>query len=98
VPEYTSCYGFVTYEGTGTVYDDKDNLVCAIPIDTLEFVETTAPAITVETDRYIETEFGNLMFIGNSVFYIEDKRDAYYQLVGLNLDELIGTYTKRAAE
>lgn len=93
--EYTSCYGFISYRGTGEVLSGGSSL-CEIPMSELEFIETDAPATATEAYCYIETDFGNLVFVENSVFYIEHEEDVYYRLAGMNLDELIAKYTEPA--
>ncbi len=93
--------GFITYIGTGTVYDKENNPVCEIPIDELEFVESDGCVDAVVTGYYytIETEFGKLWFdYSNDLFYLrfdegEDNYREYYRLVGKNLDELIAEYS-----
>ncbi len=96
----TKAYGFITYIGTGTVYDKNNNPVCEIPIDELEFVESDGCVDAVVTGYYytIETEFGTLYFdYSNDLFYLqfdegEDNYREYYQLIGKNLDELISVH------
>ena len=97
----TKAYGFITYLGTGTVYDKDNNPVCEIPIDELEFVESDGCVDAVVTGYYytVETEFGTLYFdYSNDLFYLRfsegevDYRE-YYRIVGKNLDELIAEYS-----
>ena len=97
----TKAYGFITYLGTGTVYDKDNNPVCEIPIDELEFVESDGCVDAVVTGYYytVETEFGTLYFdYSNDLFYLQfeegevDYRE-YYRIVGKNLDELIAEYS-----
>ena len=102
----TKAYGFITYLGTGTVYDKDKNPVCEIPIDELEFVESDGCVDAVVTGYYytVETEFGTLYFdYSNDLFYLqfeEGKVDyiEYYQLVGKNLDELIAEYSATSTD
>ena len=96
----TTAYGFITYLGTGTVYDKDNNPVCEIPIDELEFVAFDGDLPAVITGYYytVVTEFGTLWFTYNSEifsvrFYGEDNYTESYQLVGKNLDELIAKYS-----
>ena len=92
---------FITYIGTGTVYDKDNNAVCEIPIDKLEFVESDGCVDAVVTGYYytVETEFGTLYFdYSNDLFYLQfddgkDNYREYYRLVGKNLDELIAEYS-----
>ena len=102
----TKAYGFITYLGTGTVYDKDNHSVCEIPIDELEFVESDGCVDAVVTGYYytVETEFGTLYFdYSNDLFYLqfeEGKVDyiEYYQLVGKNLDELIAEYSATSTD
>ena len=96
----TKAYGFITYLGTGTVYDKDNNLVCEISIDELEFIAFDGDLPAVITGYYytVDTEFGTLWFTYNSeIFFVrfdgEDNYTESYQLVGKNLDELIAEYT-----
>ena len=95
------CYGFITYIGTGTVYDKDNSPACEIPIDELEFVESDGCVDAVVTGYYytVATEFGTLWFdYSNDLFYLRynegnnDYRE-YYRIVGKNLDELIAKYS-----
>ena len=102
----TKAYGFITYLGTGTVYDKDNHSVCEIPIDELEFVESDGCVDAMVTGYYytVETEFGTLYFdYSNDLFYLqfeEGKVDyiEYYQLVGKNLDELIAEYSATSTD
>ena len=105
----TKAYGFITYLGTGTVYDKDNNSVCEIPIDELEFVESDGCVDAMVTGYYytVETEFGTLWFdSSNDVFYLRfnevevDYREyrEYYQLIGKNLDELIAEYSATSTD
>ena len=97
----TKAYGFITYLGTGTVYDKDNHSVCEIPIDELEFVESDGCVDAVVTGFYytVETEFGTLYFdYNNDLFYLQFEESEvdyieYYHLVGKNLDELIAEYS-----
>ena len=96
----TKAYGFITYLGTGTVYDKDNNAVCEIPIDELEFVAFDGDLPAVITGYYytVDTEFGTLWFTYNSeIFFVrfdgEDNYTESYQLVGKNFDELIAEYS-----
>ena len=94
-------YGFITYLGTGTVYDKDNNSVCEIPIDELEFVESDGCVDAMVTGYYytVETEFGTLYFdYSNDLFYLQFEEGEvdyieFYRLVGKNLDELIAEYS-----
>ena len=96
----TKAYGFITYLGTGTVYDVENTLVCEIPMDELEFVAFEDDLPAVDTGYYytVETEFGTLYFdYSNDLFYLQFEEGEgnyieFYQLVGKNLDELIAEY------
>ena len=102
----TKAYGFITYLGTGTVYDKDNNPVCEIPIDELEFVESDGCVDAVVTGYYytVETEFGTLYFdYSNDLFYLQFEEGEvdyieYYQLVGKNLDELIAEYSATSTD
>ena len=97
----TKAYGFITYLGTGTVYDKENNRLCEIPIYELEFVESDGCVDAVVTGYFytVETEFGTLYFdYSNDLFYLQFEEGEvdyieYYQLVGKNLDELIAEYS-----
>ena len=97
----TKAYGFITYLGTGTVYDKDNNAVCVIPIDELEFVESDGCVDAMVTGYYytVETEFGTLYFdYSNDLFYLQFEEGEvdyieFYRLVGKNLDELIAEYS-----
>ena len=97
----TKAYGFITYLGTGTVYDKDNNPVCEIPIDELEFVESDGCVDAVVTGYYytVETEFGTLYFdYSNDLFSLQFEEGEvdyieFYRLVGKNLDELIAEYS-----
>ena len=102
----TKAYGFITYLGTGTVYDKDNHSVCEIPIDELEFVESDGCVDAVVTGYYytVETEFGTLYFdYSNDLFYLQfeegevDYRE-YYRIVGKNLDELIAEYSATSTD
>ena len=97
----TKAYGFITYLGTGTVYDKDNNAVCEIQIDELEFVESDGCVDAMVTGYYytVETEFGTLYFdYSNDLFYLQFEEGEvdyieFYRLVGKNLDELIAEYS-----
>ena len=102
----TKSNGFITYLGTGTVYDKDNNSVCEIPIDELEFVESDGGVDAVVTGYYytVETKFGTLYFdYSNDLFYLQfeegevDYRE-YYRIVGKNLDELIAEYSATSTD
>ena len=93
----SKCNGFITYLNAGQVYDNN-GLVCEIPLNELEFVELTEgfDDSSVNQKCYIETEFGNLAFFSDSVFYIYYPslgHTDFYQLVGKTIDELIAEYS-----
>ena len=102
VPEYTSYYGFVFYEGTALVnaYYDGDaevvHTVCTIPMYELEFIPFEGSVGTAPTDYpyFVHTEFGDLTFYDNHLFNVAGTGE-YYQLVGKNLEELICEYSYR---
>ena len=102
----TKAYGFITYLGTGTVYDKDNNPVCEIPIDELEFVESDGCVDAVVTGYYytVETEFGTLYFdYSNDLFYLQFEEGEvdyieFYRLVGKNLDELIAEYSATSTD
>ena len=91
----TASYEFVTYNDTGKVYGDA-GLLCQIPLEELEFIERTEGlGDSTQQKCYVETEFGNLVFFTDTVFYIDFPRVGhtdYYQLVGKTIDELIAEY------
>ena len=100
--DFIGCYGFVTYTGKGTIghLSGGSNLgveplwLCEFPIDEIEFSEVEidwGESVPVPT-HIVETEFGDLMFIDHSIFYINGN-SGYYYLVGKNLDELIEEYS-----
>ena len=102
----TKAYGFITYLGTGTVYDKDNNPVCEIPIDELEFVEFDGCVDAVVTGYYytVETEFGTLYFdYSNDLFYLQFEEGEvdyieFYRIVGKNLDELIAEYSATSTD
>ena len=104
----TKAYGFITYLGTGTVYDKDNNPVCEIPMDEFEFVVFSGLDAVITGYYYrVETEFGTLWFdSSNDVFYLRfnevevDYREyrEYYQLIGKNLDELIAEYSATSTD
>lgn len=102
VPEFTSYYSFVSYEGTALVkaYSDGDaqviTSVCTIPMDKLEFIPFEGSVGTAPTDYpyFVHTEFGDLTFYDNHLFNVAGTGE-YYQLVGKNLEELICEYSYR---
>ena len=102
----TKAYGFITYLGTGTVYDKDNNPVCEIPIDELEFVESDGCVDAMVTGYYytVETEFGTLYFdYSNDLFYLQFEEGEvnyieFYRLVGKNLDELIAEYSATSTD
>ena len=102
----TKAYGFISYMGTGTVYDKENNPVCEIPIDEIEFVITGLGFGLFDDgyDYYVDTEFGKLYFVGIVImtehhvsvdWYLMYEYDTEYsyRLVGKKLDELIADYT-----
>ncbi len=98
----TKAYGFITYLGTGRVYDKDSNPVCEIPIDELEFIAIKGddlPAVITDYYYTVDTEFGTLWFTySNDLFYLQFEEGEvnyieHYQLVGKNLDELIAEYS-----
>ena len=100
----TEAHEFITYKGTGTLYD-KDNVpVCEIPISELEFVEFDGNADAEVTGDYytVETDFGTLYFPNsNYCFYLElddENTQKFYKLVGKKLDELIAEYSVTTTE
>ena len=104
----TKAYGFITYLGTGTVYDKDNNPVCEIPMDKFEFVVFSGLDAVITGYYYrVETEFGTLWFdSSNDVFYLRfnevevDYREyrEYYQLIGKNLDKLIAEYSATSTD
>lgn len=102
VPEFTSYYSFVSYEGTALVnaYTEGDaeviNSICTIPMDELIFIpfEGSIGAAPTYYPYYIHTEFGDLVFHYNDLFNVAGTGQ-YYQLIGKNLDELICEYSYR---
>lgn len=95
-------YGFITYEDIGKAYSDG-SLLCEIPLNKLEFLELTEGFSDSSYNQryYIETEFGNLVFFTDVVFYIDYPvigHTDFYILVGKNIDELIAEYSERTNE
>lgn len=89
----TKAYGFITYIGTGTVYDSDNNPVCEIPIDALEFdYDMDLDLPDLEPYNYVlKTEFGDLEFISPDIFNMETGETCV--LVGKDLNELIVEYS-----
>ena len=94
--DVTTTRGFIAYIGKGMVYD-KTTPVCEIPISVLEFVELDSVQDIPSEEKYrVETEFGNLIFVTDSVFYIDYPIIGHtdcYQLAGGTLEEFIAEYT-----
>ena len=92
----TASYEFVTNNDTGKVYGDAE-LLCQIPLEELEFIELTEElGDSTQQKYYVETEFGNLVFFTDTVFYIDFPIVGHtdcYQLVGKTIDELIAEYS-----
>ena len=92
----TASYEFVTNNDTGKVYGDA-GLLCQIPLEELEFIELTEElGDSTQQKYYVETEFGNLVFFTDTVFYIDFPIVGHtdcYQLVGKTIDELIAEYS-----
>lgn len=93
---YVEYYGFINYTATGTVWEDgvisEPSRICEIAIDDLEFGILNEDVNIAPTEFWytVNTEFGNLRFLSNCVFYnTNDDNRLYYNLVGKNLDELI---------
>lgn len=102
---YVTSYGFVTYNGTSSVWacdpiGMEGQFICEIATDELEFMPLTddiylgGKPLTYRVD----TEFGTLYFVTEEYFYIaghmagntaETLHPIYYQLIGKNLKELI---------
>ena len=86
-------YGFITYREYGRVLRFDGSCepvdVCDIDMSAFEFVEAEAPTDLTESKLCVDTEFGTLVFIGNSIFYIREYGNKYYKLTGQNLDEII---------
>lgn len=85
-------HSFITYGGTGTVYDSENNAVCEIQMNEFEFLVLEEDISMSPTNYHytVQTEFGNLVFIQNDLFYImEEDNRVYYNLIGKNLDERI---------
>lgn len=92
------CNGLVTYIDTGKVCEINGKLIGEIPLNELEFVKLTEPFEDSSTEQkyHIETEFGNLAFFSDTVFYIYFSGQGhtdFYQLIGKNLDQLIAEYS-----
>ena len=92
----TAAYGFVTRDGIGEIYG-SGGILCSIPLNELEFTELTEGSgdIFDEVRYYIETEFGNLSFFSDSVFYIVFPVIGHtdpYRLVGKTIEDLITEY------
>ncbi len=102
VPEFTSYYSFVSYEGTALVNAYTDgaaevvHTVCTIPMDDLIFIpfEGSIGAAPTDYPYYVHTEFGDLVFHYNDLFNVAGTGQ-YYQLIGKNLEELICEYSYR---
>ena len=77
----TMAYGFITYIGTGTIYDGDNNLVCEIPVDELEFIITDYDPMLFANgyEYYIDTEFGTLYFAKVDIFASEG---GIHELIG----------------
>ena len=92
----TAAYGFVTHNNAGIVYK-SGGLHCSIPLNELEFTELSEGSgdIFDEVRYYIETEFGNLSFFSDTVFYIDFPVIGHtdpYRLVGKTIEDLITEY------
>lgn len=101
----TKAYGFITYTGTGTIYDIEKNFICGFPVDELEFVITGLgfDLFANGYDYCIDTEFGKLYIVEIEIiandfvspdyyFMCEHDREFCYRLVGKRLDEIIKEY------
>ena len=102
---YVTSYGFVTYNGTSSVWacdpiGMEGMFICDIATDELEFMLLTDDIYLGGTPiRYrVDTEFGTLYFLSEDYFYIaghmtgdtaESLHPIYYQLTCKNLEELI---------
>ena len=61
-----------------------------ILVDDLEFIETDIIVEDIEPTKYfIKTEFGLLRFIDERTFYLVDRPEEMYFLVGKSLNELM---------
>lgn len=94
----TKAYGFITYTEMGTVYNGNNISVCEIPTFEFEFVELTGgfDDSSAKQKYCVETEFGNLVFFSDTVFYIDypvEGHTDFCVLVGKTLDELIAEYS-----
>ena len=101
---FVKSYGFITYQGQGTVKDAEGNIICSILLDELEFVEMVDDIEIGDNPvtHYADTEFGKLYFLSEVYFYVEGIVEGdpwigvtprYFQLYGKNLDELITEYS-----
>lgn len=83
---------FITYIDVCVIYSGEE-LICEIPVNELEFVRIEKEQELPLLPKYIaETEFGNLIFLTDTVFYIDLIDGGYsnkYVLVGKNIDEII---------
>ena len=85
--------GFVTYATWGAVYSGGD-LLGKVPMEEIEFIMLEKDPGVSETEIYrVETMFDDLIFYTDTVFYVEGKNDTKYQLIGMDLLELLKEHT-----
>ena len=85
--------GFVTYAAWGAVYSGGA-LLGKVPIEEIEFITLEKDPGVSETEIYrVETMFGDLIFYTDTVFYVEGKNETKYQLIGMDLLELLKEHT-----
>ena len=98
--EHINCYAFESVSGVGRILDlpidscEWEEL-CQFPLEELEFIQKPDDLALPDVirDEYIITDFGTLHFVDAEYFYIAEREgNAYYRLVGKNLDELIEEY------
>lgn len=91
--------GFITYREPCYVWRKDGSCepcrVCKIDVGAFEFIEIEAPTDPTRSDLLVDTDFGTLTFVDNSVFYILEYGNKYYRLVGKNLDEMIEDASKK---
>ncbi|MBQ7408477.1 MAG: hypothetical protein IJW13_04310 [Clostridia bacterium] len=83
---------FVSYAGKAEVCNYGDSsFVCEIPVEKVQFVKITENIglPDVEPAYVVKTEFGNLIFVTYTVFYVQGSENNYYQLVNCDLNEII---------
>ena len=91
----TKYFSFITTVQRAGVYTYGDeSYICAIPFDELKFVSLEGIS-DAEPIYYVQAEFGKLVFITDTDFYVEgsDSVRGTYTLVGKTIQDLIAENT-----